>query len=248
MMVVATYNIKGGVGKTSAAVNLAALAAQDGLRTLLWDLDPQGAASFLFRVRPKVRGGGRKLVRGRSDVADVLRGTDIEGLDLLPADFSYRHMDLALDASGKPIRRLRKVLSPLAEHYDLAVLDCPPSISLVSESVFDAADALLVPLIPSTLTLRTFEQLADFVDAEVERRPEIVAFFSMVDRRKRLHREVVETLPDGRRDVVRTAIPAATEVELMGVERSPVVVHAPRSRGARAYAELWAELRDRLAL
>jgi chromosome partitioning protein len=248
MMVVATYNIKGGVGKTSAAVNLAALAAQDGLRTLLWDLDPQGAASFLFRVRPKVRGGGRKLVRGRSDVADVLRGTDIEGLDLLPDDFSYRHMDLALDESGKPTRRLRKVLSPLAEHYDLAVLDCPPSISLVSESVFDAADALLVPLIPSTLTVRTFEQLADFVDAEVEHRPEIVAFFSMVDRRKRLHREVVETLPDGRRDVARTAIPAATEVELMGVERSPVVVHAPRSRGARAYAELWAELRDRLAL
>jgi cellulose biosynthesis protein BcsQ len=248
MMVVATYNIKGGVGKTSAAVNLAALAAQDGLRTLLWDLDPQGAASFLFRVRPKVRGGGRKLVRGRSDVTDVLRGTDIEGLDLLPADFSYRHMDLALDESGKPTRRLRKVLSPLAEHYDLAVLDCPPSISLVSESVFDAADALLVPLIPSTLTVRTFEQLADFVDAEVEHRPEIVAFFSMVDRRKRLHREVVETLPDGRRDVARTAIPAATEVELMGVERSPVVVHAPRSRGARAYAELWAELRDRLAL
>jgi chromosome partitioning protein len=244
--VVATYNIKGGVGKTSAAVNLAALAARDGLRTLLWDLDPQGAASFLFRVRPKVRGGGRKLVRGRSDVADVLRGTDVEGLDLLPADFSYRHMDLVLDESGKPTRRLRKVLAPLGEHYDLAVLDCPPSISLVSESVFDAADALLVPLIPSTLTLRTFEQLADFVDAEVDRQPDIVAFFSMVDQRKRLHREVVETLPDGRDDIVATAIPAATEVELMGVERSPVVVHAPRSRAARAYADLWAELRARL--
>ena len=246
MKVVATYNIKGGVGKTSAAVNLAALAARDGLRTLLWDLDPQGAASFLFRVRPKVRGGGRKLVRGRSDVADVLRGTDVEGLDLLPADFSYRHMDLVLDESGKPTRRLRKVLAPLGEHYDLAVLDCPPSISLVSESVFDAADALLVPLIPSTLTLRTFEQLADFVDAEVDRQPDIVAFFSMVDQRKRLHREVVETLPDGRADIMATAIPAATEVELMGVERSPVVVHAPRSRAARAYADLWAELRARL--
>ena len=248
MKVVATYNIKGGVGKTSAAVNLAALAAGHGLRTLLWDLDPQGAASYLFRVRPKVRGGGRKLVRGKSDVADVLRGTDVEGLDLLPADFSYRHMDLVLDEAGKPIRQLRKVLAPLAEHYDLVVLDCPPSISLVSESVFDAADALLVPLIPSTLTLRTFQQLGEFVDAEVDRRPEIVAFFSMVDRRKRLHREVVETLPDGRGDIARTAIPAATEVELMGVERSPVVVHAPRSRGARAYVELWSELRDRLAL
>jgi chromosome partitioning protein len=248
MKVVATYNIKGGVGKTSAAVNVAALAANDGLRTLLWDLDPQGAASFLFRVRPKVRGGGRKLVRGRSDVTDVLRGTDIEGLDLLPADFSYRHMDLVLDESGKPTRRLRKVLAPLEDHYDLAVLDCPPSISLVSEAVFDAADALLVPLIPSTLTLRTFAQLSDFVAAEVDHRPDIIAFFSMVDWRKRLHREVVETLPDGRTDVVRSVIPAATEVELMGVERAPVVTQAPRSRGARAYAELWVEVRDRLGV
>ena len=110
MKVLATYNIKGGVGKTSAAVNLAAMGARDGLRTLLWDLDPQGAASYLFRVRPKVKGGGRKLVRGRSDVADLLRGTDVEGLDLLPADFSYRHMDLALDSRKRPTQRLREVL------------------------------------------------------------------------------------------------------------------------------------------
>jgi chromosome partitioning protein len=246
--VLATYNIKGGVGKTSAAVNLAAMGARDGLRTLLWDLDPQGAASFLFRVRPKVKGGGRKLVRGRSDVADLLRGTDVEGLDLLPADFSYRHMDLVLDESGKPARRLRRVLAPLREFYDLAILDCPPSISLVSESVFDTADALLVPLIPSTLTMRTFEQLGEFVESEVKRQPQIVAFFSMVDRRKRLHREVVEALPDSRDDIVHTVIPAATEVELMGVHRSPVVVHAPRSRGGRAYAELWAEVRERVGI
>jgi chromosome partitioning protein len=246
--VLATYNIKGGVGKTSAAVNLAAMGARDGLRTLLWDLDPQGAASFLFRVRPKVKGGGRKLVRGRSDVTDLLRGTDVEGLDLLPADFSYRHMDLVLDESGKPARRLRRVLAPLREFYDVAILDCPPSISLVSESVFDTADALLVPLIPSTLTMRTFEQLGEFVESEVKRQPQIVAFFSMVDRRKRLHREVVEALPDSRDDIVRTAIPAATEVELMGVHRSPVVVHAPRSRGGRAYAELWAEVRERVGI
>ena len=249
MRVVATYNIKGGVGKTSAAVNLAALAAHDGLRTLLWDLDPQGAASYLFRVRPKIKGGGRKLVRGRSDVTDLLRGTDIEGLDLLPADFSYRHMDLALDAAGKPTRRLRKVIAPLAELYDLAMLDCPPSISLVSESIFDAADALLVPLIPSTLTVRTFTQLGDFVAGEVDRRPRIVAFFSMVDGRKRLHREVVATLPDASPDdVVQASIPAATEVELMGVERAPVVVSAPHSRAARAYRALWDEVRPRLGV
>jgi chromosome partitioning protein len=182
-------------------------------------------------------------------VADLLRGTDVEGLDLLPADFSYRHMDLALDATGKPTRRLRKVIAPLADYYDLAMLDCPPSISLVSESVFDAADTLLVPLIPSTLTVRTFAQLGDFVAGEVDRRPQIVAFFSMVDGRKRLHRDIVATLPASNPDdVVQTAIPAATEVELMGVERAPVVVSAPRSRAARAYRSLWDEVRPRLGI
>jgi chromosome partitioning protein len=246
--VVATYNIKGGVGKTSAAVNMAALGARDGLRTLLWDLDPQGAASFLFRVRPKVKGGARKLVGGRSDVTELLRGTDVEGLDLLPADFSYRHMDLALDDAGKPTRVLGKLLEPLADHYDVAVLDCPPSISLVSESVFEAADGLLVPLIPSTLTLRTFEQLDTFVAERVSHPPEIIAFFSMVDRRKRLHRQVVEAFPDERKDVAHTAIPAATEVELMGVRRAPVVIDRPHSRAGRAYAGLWAEVRERLGI
>ena len=176
----------------------------------------------------------------------MLRGTDVEGLDLLPADFSYRHMDLVLDESGKPTRRLRKVLAPLADHYDLAVLDCPPSISLVSESVFDAADALLVPLIPSTLTLRTFEQLGEFLD-EVDRRPEVAGV--LLD-----GRPAQAAAPAGGRDAARRAgatspqpiVPAATEVELMGVDRAPVVVRAPRSRGARAYTALWAELRERL--
>ena len=85
MKTLATYSIKGGVGKTSAAVNLGALAAADGQRTVLWDLDPQGAASFLFRIKPKVKGGGKRLLRERDPLA-VMKGTDIEGLDLLPAD------------------------------------------------------------------------------------------------------------------------------------------------------------------
>src|SRR5580698_8925938 len=162
-VVLATYNIKGGVGKTSAAVNLAYLAARGGARTLLWDLDPQAASTFLFRVKPKVRGGAGKLVRLKSEVSELIKGTDYERLDLLPADFSYRHMDLALDSFKRPTRRLEKVLAPLADDYDYVFLDCPPSISLVSESVFEAADALLVPIIPATLSARTFDQLAELV-------------------------------------------------------------------------------------
>ncbi|HET9076540.1 MAG TPA: AAA family ATPase [Acidimicrobiales bacterium] len=248
MKVAATYNIKGGVGKTSAAVNLAALAAGDGLRTLLWDLDPQGSATFLFRIRPKVRGGAAKLVRGRSEVAGLLKGTDIEGLDLLPSDFSYRHMDLVLDATKRPTARLTRILTPLADAYDLVILDCPPSISLVSESVFEAADALLVPMIPSVLSVRTFEQLLEFVNANVVARPEIVAFFSMVDRRKRLHRDLVDQLPAVYAGIVAAAIPAAADVERMGGQREPLQMFAPRSAAARAYARLWQETRDRLGL
>src|SRR5688572_25271461 len=115
MKVVATYNIKGGVGKTSAAVNVAALAAADGVRTLLWDLDPQGSATYLFRIKPKVKGGAGKLVRGTSDVATLVKGSDLENLDLLPADFSYRNMDLVLDGTRRPTSRLLKVLAPLAD-------------------------------------------------------------------------------------------------------------------------------------
>jgi cellulose biosynthesis protein BcsQ len=245
--VVATYNIKGGVGKTSAAVNFAAIAAGAGLRTLLWDLDPQGAATFLLRIKPKVRGGAAKLVR-RAELTGLLRGTDIVGLDLLPADFSYRNMDLVLDATKRPTRRLARLLRPLRADYDLVILDCPPSISLVSESVFDAADALVVPIIPTTLSVRTFDQLVRFTRREVASPPQILGFFSMVDRRKRLHRELVESARGKRRPVLEGAIPASTDVERMGVHRAALVTFAPRSVAARAYVGLWEEISERVGL
>jgi chromosome partitioning protein len=239
--VLATYNIKGGVGKTSAAVNLAYLAAREGARTLLWDLDPQGASTYLFRVKPKVRGGGRRLVRGKTNPSSRIKGTDYDRLDLLPADFSYRHMDLALDETKRPTRRLARVLAPLADDYEYIFLDCPPSISLVSESVFEAADALLVPLIPATLSARTYAQLRQVTDGDIR----VLAFFSMVDRRKRLHREVMEQLAAEHPDVLGTGIPMAADVERMGERRTVLEEFAPRGRAAQAYRELWREVCSR---
>ncbi|MGH2944304.1 MAG: ParA family protein [Solirubrobacteraceae bacterium] len=245
--VVALYNIKGGVGKTSAAVNLAWTAAEQGARVLLWDLDPQGAASYLLRIRPKVRGGGAKLVRGKSDPAALLKGSDHERLDLLPADFSYRNLDLALDATKRPTRGLRRVLAPLADKYDYVFLDCPPAISLASESVFAAADVLLVPIIPTPLSVRTFDQLQRFVADEVAApRPRILAFFSMTDGRKTLHRSVMEVLALSSDGVLATAIPAASDVERMALHRRTLAGFAPRGRAAGAYVALWEEVRTRL--
>jgi chromosome partitioning protein len=245
MKILATYNIKGGVGKTATAVNISHLAARDGLRVLLWDLDPQGAASFLLRVRPRVKGGGAALIRGRRDLDAAIKSTDFDGLDLLPADFTYRKLDLILDASKKPTQRLARLLRPLGAEYDLIVLDCPPSISLLSESVLHAADILLVPLIPTTLSVRTLDQLTEFIAGFDGHRPKVLAFCSMIDRRKRLHREIAERLPAERPDVARTIIPALSLIERMSLERAPVTAFAPRSAAAQQYAALWAEVAER---
>ncbi|HUZ26438.1 MAG TPA: AAA family ATPase [Streptosporangiaceae bacterium] len=248
MKIFATYNIKGGVGKTSTAVNLGYLAARDGYRVLLWDLDPQGAASFLFRIRPRVKGGGKALIRGTRPVDDAIKGTDFENLDLLPADFTYRNLDLILDGAKKPARRLASLLAPLRSEYDVVILDCPPSISLLSESVLHAADVLLVPLIPTTLSVRTLDQLTDFIGGFTGKRPQILAFFSMIDQRKRLHKQIAQELPAQRADFAATVIPALSLIEQMSVERAPVTAFSPRSQAARRYSELWAEARARAGL
>ncbi len=247
MKVLATYNIKGGVGKTATAVNLAYLAAAGGARTLVWDLDPQGAATFYFRVKARVKGGGEAIVSGRRALDRAIKGTDYDNLDLVPADFSYRNMDLDLDATKKRTRRIDLSLAPLAKEYDYVFLDCPPSISLVSENVFRAAHALLVPLIPTPLSLRTLAQLDSFLaDHPAHKKQSVFAFFSMVDQRKKLHRELIDKVRAERPDVLDALVPAMSDIERMGVHRAPLLAYAARGRSADAYRDLWAEILGRL--
>jgi cellulose biosynthesis protein BcsQ len=244
--VLAILNVKGGVGKTVTAVNLGFLASGSGLRTLIWDLDPQGAATFYLRVKPKVRGGGKKLVRGKLDVESLIKGSDFEGLDLLPADFSYRKMDIALDGTGNPKRQIARLIEPLSDDYDLALLDCPPGMTLVLESVFAAAQGLLVPTIPTTLSIRTLDQIARHLRKKGPRGLAVLPFFSMVDRRRAMHREVVDRERHGPFRFLETSIPYSSVVEKMGVHRKPLGAYAPGSRAAQAYRALWAEVSARV--
>jgi cellulose biosynthesis protein BcsQ len=245
MKVLASYSIKGGVGKTTAATNLAWLAANEGRRVLLWDLDPQGGSTFLFRVAPKVK-HAKALVDGKSDLLDAIKASDFDNLDLLPADLSYRYLDLWLDSQRRPTKRLGLLLETMQDEYDLVVMDCAPSVSLISENIVRAADLLLAPVQPSPLAMRTLDQLATFADDTKGRTPPILAFLSMVDLRRKLHRDLVEAAPTGRIELAKTVIPSAAVVEQMGLRRAPVVQWAPRSSAGKAYAALWREVADRV--
>ncbi|MCK9619550.1 MAG: ParA family protein [Methylobacter sp.] len=245
MNVLAVYSIKGGVGKTSSAVNLAHTAARNGYRTLIWDLDPQGASSYYFRIKPKVKGGGKDLIAGKRELEGLIKGTDFENLHLLPADFSFRNLDLVLDAQKKPTRQLKKLLKPLAEDYDFIFLDCPPNISLLSEAVFEAADILLSPIIPTTLSLRTLEQLERFIEANGLNKLALIPFFSMVDRRKKMHRDIMETLSESHPEILATAIPYASDIERMGLKRMPLGGYIKNSPSTVAYDALWQEILNR---
>ena len=242
MKIVAFYNVKGGIGKTAATVNLAYLAANEGARTLVWDLDPQGAASFYFRIKSKVKKGSKGLLTGKVTLDDVIKGTDYTRLDLVPSDFSYRNFDLELDDFKKSDTRLRKLLKPLDKEYDFIFLDCPPSISLVSENTLVAADTVIVPTIPTTLSLRTLDQILDFCLKMNVDHSKIMAFYSMVDNRKKLHKQIIENPPQNVR-MLKTWVPYASDVEQMGIYRQPVAVFAGNRRAGKAYQALWNEIK-----
>jgi cellulose biosynthesis protein BcsQ len=241
MKVIALYNIKGGVGRTAACVNLAYSCAKSGMKTLLWDLDSQGAASYYFNVKPEVKGGTKKLFKTKA-IAELVRETDIGNLDLLPADFSYRHMDLFLDGEKKPKKRMSEFLSRFEDDYDILFLDCPPSFSLVSENIFNSADVMLVPLIPTTLSLRTYEQILEYVGEHKKLSLQLMPFFSMVDRRKKLHLETIGNGENSIAGLLRTSIPYLSIIEFMGVRRAPVGLFAPKSQAAALFDQLWKEI------
>ncbi len=246
MEIIAVYNIKGGVGKTTTAVNLAYRSAADGWPTLLWDLDPQAAATYILRRDAHVDGGSKELIGGDSDTAELAVTTDYANLDLLPADLSYRRMDVHLHKRKNPVTRLLKLMRPLQERYAAVLLDCPPGMSLVSENVMHAANALVVPLQPSPLSVRMLDQLFEFVAHKGWTDLKVLPFFSMVDRRRALHIETVASLRERYPMILATEVPYGSQFERLSMRRAPIESYAPASAAADVYRRLWREIDSRL--
>lgn len=242
MRVFALYNIKGGVGKTTSAVNLAWVSARAGFRTLLWDMDPQASSTFYLRIRPKVDGGGRRLILGDGDVDRHIRESDFPGLHVLPADFSYRKMDAALEGVDDAGLRLARLLEPLARDYEHVFLDCAPNVSRLGQNFFAASDVLLIPTIPTTLSLRTLARLMMHLKKRKERQFLVLPFFTMVDRRRTLHRKICQWVKEQELGFLDAEVPYSSQVEQMGVHRNPIFAYAPTSQPSVAYRRVWDEL------
>lgn len=240
MQVIALYNIKGGVGKTSTAVNLAAASADSGMSTLLWDLDAQGNATWLLGGQRDRRGKPKQLLTGKMPAGRLIQPTNIEHLDLLGSHFSARHTDVVMERLGRRNRHwLTEMLSSFSESYRVIILDCPPSLSRLIEQVFTNVDIALVPVVPAPLSLHSFEQVQQFWKKKSLPGKRLKPFFSMVDRNRRQHREWLYRPPEPLRSRLLPFIPYHADIEAMGMQRAPVSRFAPDSPAASGYRRLW---------
>ncbi|MFN5427493.1 MAG: ParA family protein [Bacteroidota bacterium] len=242
MVTIALYNLKGGVGKTAATINLAYLCAQQGLKTLIWDLDPQGSSSFYLGAQANIKNESKKILSNEFELRHAIQATPYEHLDVIPADLSARHADVLLHEMKQSRKKIAALLAPLKQQYDVVFLDSPPGISLLHETIFYAADWVLMPNIPTTLSIRSYETVMDyFKDNELDT-SKIKCFFSMVDHRKNLHHEV---MADFYKDKVffKNYIPYLSDVEKMGVQQAPLATFARSSYAAQCYQDLWKEIR-----
>ncbi len=249
--ILAISNQKGGVGKTTTTVNLSAALAKNGQRVLVVDLDPQGnASSGLGYPRTEVSAGIYDALLDYREIESIRLSTDMAKLQLIPASRDLVGAEVELvDEPGRE-RRLRKVLNGIRDEYDWIIIDCPPSLGLLTLNALTAADSVLIPLQAEYYAMEGLGELLRTIGAvRKSLNPDLVRegiVLTMVDNRNNLCREVVaQTRELFEDDVFETSIPRNVRLGEAPSFGKSIVEYDPRSKGARAYLKLAKELVNR---
>ena len=248
---VCIINQKGGVGKTTTAVNLAAALSNSGIKTLLVDLDPQANATLGFGVRPETLDTSLYEALVESKPAGEVRVTGLAAdVDLLPAHPDMTGMDLALQGVETPQLRLRGVLAPLADEYRVILIDCPPTLNLLSINGLGAAQGVIIPMQCEYYALEGLTALLDTIDSVRETmNPDLEIdgiLRTMYDSRSNLTRDVSRQLSRYfERLLFRTLIPRNVRLAEAPSHGLPATIYDKTSKGAVAYQALAAEYQRR---